>query len=78
MRFVISYINHPRMRGLIETFISRMVEHGYDFSQTTFQSQILQIMPVWPVGDIPLNVQCEEVEFKNGKLESLRVLVIDV
>lgn len=82
MRFIIIYKNDAVLRAQIEKTFAEKQFKDFDFLTKRFVTQEFQTHNRWPtpaeIDKIPLNIQCEEVERKNGKLVSIRRLVIDV
>lgn len=82
MRFVIMYRNQPRARELVEKWVLASAEQGAQFHAQNYDAPFVQTRTAWPnlaqSYNIPLGIQCEEVEIVDGKLISLRLLVIDV
>ena len=82
MRFVIIYQNREDVRNNVEALINQAIAQGANLAAQEIQHPLVQTKLYWPdvkfVNSLPLNVQCEEVEFKEGKLISLKKSIVDI
>jgi len=81
MRFVIIYHNKDYIRSKIEEVIPVIVARGFKFNEKPFQCPIFSTRLEWPSEDelrrFTFNTQCEEIEYNEGRLTSLRKHIED-
>lgn len=61
-------------------FIPQLITQGANLAVQEINHPLLKIRPLWPKEEIvslPLNFQCEEVEWKENKLISIKKLVME-
>lgn len=82
MKFTILYQNRTHIRDQVIALIINTLSHGYDLSTGDINHPMFLSRPAWPdrnvLDSMPTHFQCEEMEFKEGSLRTLRVQVIDV
>lgn len=82
MRFVVIYQNDDNVRRMIEQQIPLLVkEHGVDLLKKEFSTPVFKSHPQWPnskdMMSLPMSWQCEEFDWEDSKLISVRKLVLD-
>lgn len=82
MRFAAVYHNDGDNRTAALRVIQQAIKEGVDLSEKRINSPSVRTLPNWPdmstLVNLPLEMQCEYIELKNNKLETIRLLVIDV
>lgn len=82
MIFTIIYKNAPDVRAEVIKTLGEAIKAGHDLSQQQVRGNNFQTATGWPnlqsLTNLPLDVQCEELEYKDDKFEIRRVLVVDV
>jgi hypothetical protein len=81
MRFTIIYKNDPNIRGHVINLLTQMGRQGMNLSQN-ISHPLCNIRAFWPdmptLFNLPMNMQCEELEYIEGNFHPIRQLVIDV
>lgn len=81
MKFVVLYENTDERRNHVLNLLKQVIGQNTDLSRATIDHPICSVRPVWPEDEsllsLPLNIQCEEMEYKEGEFVSFRKLVVD-
>jgi len=81
MIFTIFYNNRPDIRENAIKLLLDGIRQGYNFAVQNANTPFFTSQPNWPnnkdIFNLPLNIQCEELEFSENNLISRRMLVID-
>lgn len=82
MRFAAFYVNNGDARTQALQHIYGALFGGMDLSTVPLTIPAVRTVPDWPdlktLVNLPLNMQCEWLEYKDKNLTTLRLLVIDV
>jgi hypothetical protein len=82
MQFSAIYHNNGDVRTKALQIIYEALNKGADLSINRLRHQIVSTVPAWPdmatLLSLPMYMQCEHMEYNSGKLDTLRLLVIDV
>jgi hypothetical protein len=82
MHFVAFYRNDGDIRTQALQLIYTAINGGMDLGVTPLTLPAVRTIPTWPdmrtLANLPLTTQCEWLEYQEGKLTTLRLLVIDV
>lgn len=81
MRFVVLYNNRSDVRATV--FEQILANHTkVNFAAQLVKTHLFQTKLFWPstaeILNLPMNIQCEEIEIKDGKINSLKTSTIDV
>lgn len=70
------------MRDQIIPVLMDVLSKGNDLGKSNVNHPLFSTRPWWPdmqtLFNLPLNVQCEELDFAEGSLRTTRIQVIDV
>ena len=81
MKFSIIYKNNLEIRNNIISVLGEILK-THDLGKSAIRHPLFQTLPRWPntqeLASIPLECQCEHFEIANGKLKSIKLLVIDI
>lgn len=82
MRFTVIYINEKSIRDKVISLLISAITQGLKLNERGIMHPIFLTQPRWPIIEIieriPLHVQCEEMEYLEGSLRTLRVNTVDV
>ena len=82
MRFVVIYKNSPEIRNHVLNVLTQVLSQNVNLEQTPVNHPLCQIRPSWPdmqsLLNLPLNMQCEQIEYAEGKFNTVRQNVIDI
>ena len=82
MKFTLIYLYDKKLRDSIIPDVIGLMNSGFPADQQSFSHLIFHITPQWPSIDqllaLPCHLQCEEIEWSNGSIKTLRVRTIDV
>lgn len=82
MQFAAFYINEGNARTQALQHIYGALHGGIDLGVTPITVPAVRTIPSWPdmktLTNLPLNMQCEWLEYKEGVLTTVRLLVMDV
>jgi hypothetical protein len=82
MTFTVFYHNEEAVKAQVYETLIKLIKEGVNFSLQETRTNIFQTVMQWPglkaITHLPLNIQCEELEWKDEKLTSKRQLVINV
>jgi hypothetical protein len=82
MKFCLLYRNIPEARETAVNEVIAAIKQGISFEQSPIRTPIFHSLPQWPstrvLVNLPLWLQCEEVEYKDDKLTTTRRLVNDI
>ena len=82
MKFTVLYENTEERRNHVLNFLKHLIDQKVDLTQTPIDHPVCSVRPSWPnpkdLLNLPLIIQCEELELKEGNFVSCRRLVIDV
>ncbi len=82
MYFAAFYPNDGNARTQALQHIYAALYQGTDLSTTPLTIPAVRTVPFWPdaktLVQLPLQTQCEWFDYRDGKLSTIRLLVIDV
>lgn len=82
MRFTVIYQNTVAIRDKVVALLLSAVQQGHDLSKAEITHPLFSLLSEWPglkaMVNLPLNVQCEQMDLIDGSIRTVRVLVIDV
>ena len=82
MHFAAFYVNDGNARTQALQHIYAALFDGMDLGTVPLTVPAVRTVPSWPdmktLANLPLNMQCEWLEYKDKNLTTLRLLVIDV
>lgn len=82
MRFTVIYQNVPDRRRHAINLISQAIAQNVDLSTTPVNHPLCQVRGTWPDSqtllNLPMNMQCEEIEYVDKDFKTLRLQIIDV
>lgn len=82
MRFSVIYESKKEVRDNVIALLLSAISQGHNLSQTKANHPLFVTKPYWPsqseLYNLPMSHQCEEFEFLNGSLNTLRTNTIDV
>ena len=81
MKFVIIYQNRDDVRNFIMNWLKDAINQGAKFNAQSVDTPFVKTRLYWPstseLVTYPMNQQCEEIEFKDGKFVTSRVLSLE-
>lgn len=82
MRFCIIYINNKAVRDQVIALLLGVINRGINLAEKNTRHHLFMSFPKWPESEvlqvIPLHCQCEEMEFVDGSIRTIRLQTIDV
>lgn len=82
MRFTVIYRNDKAVREQVIALLLSAIQQGNDFEKVSLQHPLCSVQSFWPdvktLVNMPLNMQCEEIDFINGSIRTSRLQVIDI
>lgn len=82
MIFTIIYKNDAKIREQVIEMVKQAILTGNDLTKAQIHCPLFRTSIFWPniqsLASLPLNYQCEELEYKDEKFEVLRKLSVDV
>jgi hypothetical protein len=81
MKFVIIYQNRDDVRNFIVNWLKDAIRQGAQFHAQPVETPFVKTRLYWPptseLVTFPMSQQCEELEFKDGKFVTSRVLIFE-
>ena len=82
MRFTVIYQNIPDRRRQAINLVSQAIAQNVDLSITPINHPVCKVVGRWPDSqtllNLPISMQCEEIEYVDKDFKTLRLQVIDV
>ena len=82
MRFTVIYRNDQAVREQVIQLLLSVIHQGNDLEKVPINHPLCSVQRYWPdtrtLVNLPLNMQCEEIDFIDGSIRTNRLQVIDV
>ena len=82
MRFTVIYRNDKAIRDQVIPLLLSAIQQGNDLEKVSVNHPLFSVQSAWPDArallNMPMNVQCEEIDFVDGSIRTTRLQVIDV
>ena len=81
MKFSVLYKNETSIRDQVIALLASAISQGHDLGKQGISHPLFSTQPLWPRTEVlvqlPLNNQCEELEYTEGSFKTRRQLVLE-